>query len=155
MDRMGADFEKSYKSILARLSKKAVRLQLPWGSESNLKGVVDLMKMKAYTFEGEMGTNVIEHEIPESHKAEAEKYRLLMVEKIAEFDDALTADYLDGKEISIEEVDTEKTLRKKLAILTAKLAQELVSKLKNNNSLKPIPQNEKEATYFPKFKKIE
>jgi len=64
-------------------------------------------------------------------------------------------DILMQKEILIEETDTEETLRKKLAILTAELTQELVSKLKNNSSLKPFPQNEKEATYFPKFKKIE
>jgi elongation factor G len=65
MDRTGADFERSYASILDRLSKKAVRYQIPWGSEEEPQGVIDLIKMKAYTFEGEMGMKVVEQEIPE------------------------------------------------------------------------------------------
>ena len=82
MDRTGADFERSYDSILKRLSPKAVRFQLPWGKEDQLKGVIDLLKMKAYTFEGDMGMNVLEHEIPEEMKAEAEKYHAELVERI-------------------------------------------------------------------------
>jgi len=55
LDRTGASFERSYASILARLTKKAVRAQIPMGEESDLSGVIDLLRMKAFTFEGEMG----------------------------------------------------------------------------------------------------
>lgn len=110
MDRTGADFERSYATILSRLSPKAVRYQLPWGSEENLKGVIDLLKMKAYTFEGEMGMKVVEHEIPDEYKAEAEKYHAELVERIVENDDAQMTAYLDGVIPSYEEL--QKTLRK-------------------------------------------
>jgi elongation factor G len=110
MDRTGADFERSYDTILKRLSPKAVRFQLPWGSEENLKGVIDLLKMKAYTFEGEMGMKVEEHEIPEELRAEAEKYHAVLVERIVENDDEQMTAYLDGVIPSYEEL--KKTLRK-------------------------------------------
>ncbi len=110
MDRTGADFERSYASILNRLSPKAVRFQLPWGSEENLKGVVDLLKMKAYTFEGEMGMKVVEHEIPEELKADAEKYHGELVERIVEHDDAQMNAYLEGTIPSYDELKA--TLRK-------------------------------------------
>ncbi len=110
MDRMGASFEKSYKSIQDRLSKKAVRLQLPWGFESDFKGVVDLMKMKAFTFEGEMGTKVIEQEIPAELLEDAKKYRAELIERIVEHDDTLMEAFLAGEEPSFE--DLKKTLRK-------------------------------------------
>jgi elongation factor G len=110
MDRMGADFEKSYKSIQDRLSKKAVRAQIPWGSEDQFKGVVDLVKMKLYTFEGEMGMTVVAHEIPEELMADAKKYRAELVERVVEHDDALMEAFLGGEEPSLE--DLMKTLRK-------------------------------------------
>jgi elongation factor G len=110
MDRTGADFERSYDTILKRLSKKAVRFQIPWGSEDNLKGVIDLLKMKAYTFEGEMGMNVLEHEIPEELKADAEKYHAELVERIVEHDEAQMNAFFEGNEPSYEEL--KKTLRK-------------------------------------------
>jgi len=110
LDRTGASFERSYASILERLNKNAVRMQIPIGAEDKFEGVIDLMKMKAYHFEGDMGIKVVESEIPENMKAEADKYHHEMVEKISEQDDKLTTDYLEGKEISIE--DLKKTLRK-------------------------------------------
>src|SRR5882724_4749183 len=64
LDRTGASFEKSYASILERLNKNAVRFQIPIGLEGDHKGVVDLLKMKAFYFEGEKGVNVVEKEIP-------------------------------------------------------------------------------------------
>jgi elongation factor G len=110
MDRLGASFEKSYKSIQDRLSKKAVRVQLPWGAEDQLKGVIDLVKMKAYTFEGEMGTQIVEHEIPEELKADADMYRAELIERVVEHDDVLMEAYLAGEEPSME--DLKKTMRK-------------------------------------------
>ena len=110
LDRTGASFEKSYASILDRLSTKAVRLQIPIGLEDKFEGIIDLLTMKAYKFEGEMGKNVIAYDIPENMKAEAEKYRAELVERIVECDDAVMADFLDGKIIPNDVLKT--TLRK-------------------------------------------
>jgi len=104
MDRMGASFEKSYQSILDRLTKNAVRMQLPIGAEENFDGVIDLLTMKAYKFEGEMGSNVIEMEIPENHKSDANLYHAKLIEAIVEHDDQLMTDYLDGKEPTLEQL---------------------------------------------------
>ena len=110
LDRTGASFERSYQSILDRLNKNAVRMQLPIGAEENFEGVIDLMKMKAYRFEGEMGSNVIEHDIPDNHKSDANMYRAQLIEKIVETDDELMTAYLDGKEPTDEQLKA--TLRR-------------------------------------------
>jgi elongation factor G len=110
LDRTGGSFERSYQSILERLTKAAVRMQIPIGSESDFNGIVDLMKMKAFYFDGEMGDHIREEEIPANLLEDAKKYRLELVEKIAEQDDSLMNDYLEGKEISI--VDLKRVLRK-------------------------------------------
>jgi elongation factor G len=110
LDRSGASFQKSYQSILDRLTPNAIPIQLPIGSEAAFSGVIDLLRNKAYTFEGEHGEKIVEMPIPEDMKAEVEKARHTLVEKIAENDDTVMAAYLDGKEISLE--DLRKTLRK-------------------------------------------
>ena len=110
LDRMGGNFEHSFGTILDRLTKNAVRMQIPIGEEENHEGVVDLLKMKGYLFEGEMGNVVKEIEVPENLKAAATKYRAELVEKVVAEDDALMSDYLEGKEISIP--DIKRTLRK-------------------------------------------
>jgi elongation factor G len=104
LDRTGASFERSYASILDRLNKNAVRMQLPIGAEEKFEGVVDLLKMKAFRFEGEMGNKVVEGEIPEDMVADAEKYRAELVEKIASEDEVMVGDYLEGKEIALPEL---------------------------------------------------
>jgi elongation factor G len=104
MDRMGASFEKSFKSILDRLNKNAVRFQLPIGTEADHNGVVDLMTMKAYTFSGEKGIDVHEGEIPADMLEDAKKYRAEMIEKIVETDDAAMSKFLEGGEFSIDEL---------------------------------------------------
>jgi elongation factor G len=103
LDRTGASFEKSYKSILERLNKNAVRFQIPIGLEGDHVGVVDLLKMKAYTFTGEKGIDIIEGEIPADLLEDAKKYRAEMIEKVVETDDVAMQNFLDGKEISIDE----------------------------------------------------
>jgi elongation factor G len=110
LDRTGASFEDSYKSILDRLSKKAVRAQIPMGAEGDFEGVIDLLAMKAYTFSGNMGEEVTEGEIPEQYRAEAEKYRAELVERVVEHDEAQLAAYFEGNEPSLEELKA--TLRK-------------------------------------------
>lgn len=93
MDRMGASFEKSYKSILERLNKNAVRFQLPIGTEADHHGVVDLLRMKAYTFSGEKGIDIIESEVPADMLEDAKKYRAIMIEKVVETDDVANAEF--------------------------------------------------------------
>ncbi|RJQ35279.1 elongation factor G [Candidatus Parcubacteria bacterium] len=128
LDRTGASFEKSYASILDRLSTKAVRMQIPIGEEGGFEGVVDLLTRKAYKFEGEMGKEVIAYDIPENLKADAEKYRHELVERIVENDDAQMSEYLEGKEISLDQL--KKTLRK--AVVENKIFPVLTgSSLKN------------------------
>ncbi|HUO50314.1 MAG TPA: elongation factor G [Candidatus Paceibacterota bacterium] len=110
LDRTGASFEKSFASILDRLSQKAVRLQIPIGAEDQFEGVIDLLSMKAYRNEGEMGKNVVAYDIPANMMDEAKKYRSELIERIVEQDDAIMSDYLDGKEIPYETL--KKLLRK-------------------------------------------
>ncbi|OHA17479.1 MAG: translation elongation factor G [Candidatus Taylorbacteria bacterium RIFCSPLOWO2_12_FULL_43_20] len=117
LDRTGGSFERSYQSIVERLNKNAVRMQIPIGEEDEFDAVIDLLKMKAYYFEGNMGIDISEREIPDSHLELAKKYRAELVEKVVEHDDVLMADYLEGKEISLE--DLKRTIRK--ACLEVKL----------------------------------
>ncbi len=107
MDRMGASFERSYQSILDRLNKRAVRFQIPIGTEGDHIGVIDLLKMKAYYFEGEKGINIIEKEIPENLLADAKKYHAELIEKCVEHNDVLMQQYLDGKEIPLDVLKAE------------------------------------------------
>ena len=117
LDRTGASIEHSYATILDRLTKKAVRMQIPIGLEEKHEGVIDLLRMKAYYFEGEMGNKVIEKEIPTELKADAEKYHNELIEKIVETDDSMMTEYLEGV---IPNVDVlKKTLRK--AVITNEL----------------------------------
>ncbi|XKT75238.1 MAG: elongation factor G [Patescibacteria group bacterium UBA2103] len=104
LDRTGASFERSYDSILKRLSKKAVRLQIPIGEEGDHEGAVDLLKMKAFYFDGQMGEVVREEEIPENLKADAEKFRAELVEKIAESNEDMLDTFLEGGEFTLEEL---------------------------------------------------
>ncbi len=117
LDRLGASFEKSFQSILTRLTPNAIRLQLPDAEEDRFKGVADLLTMKFYCFEGKFGESVVEGEIPEHLKEAAQKHRHELVEKIAENDDELMEMFLEGKEIPLEKL--KQSLRK--AVLNYKL----------------------------------
>jgi elongation factor G len=110
LDRMGANFEKSFQSILDRLNKNAVRMQLPIGAEEKFEGVINLLEMKAYKFEGAMGDEVIEIPIPDTYKSDVVMYRAQLVEKIVENDEQMMNDYLEGKEPAFEQLKA--TLRK-------------------------------------------
>jgi elongation factor G len=109
LDRTGASFERSYQSILDRLTKKAVRVQIPIGLEDQFEGVIDLLRMKAFYFEGNMGMTIREAEIPAEYLDEAKKFRAELIEKVVEQDDALMSAYLEGNEPSFD--DLKKTLR--------------------------------------------
>ena len=104
MDRMGADFYKSFKSIIDRLNKNAVAIQLPIGAEEDFEGAIDLVTQKAYYFEGEHGEKVVEKDVPEDMKEKVEEWRSEMVEKIVENDDDLMEKYLASEEITEEEL---------------------------------------------------
>jgi elongation factor G len=105
MDKLGADFYMSLDSIRERLNPNAVAFQLPIGAENNFKGVIDLMSRKAMKFTGNFGEKIEEIEIPEDLKDTVEKYRAEMIEKIVENDEATMEKYLNGEEISIEELN--------------------------------------------------
>ncbi len=128
LDRMGASFEKSLNSIHERLTKNAVPIQLPIGSEANFIGIIDLIEQKAFSFEGEKGSKIVEIPIPESMKADVAKHRSVLVEKVAETDDELLHLYLEGQEISI--ADIKRVLRK--AVIAGKIVPVMCgSALKN------------------------
>lgn len=128
LDRTGASFERSYASILNRLSKKAVRLQIPIGEEGAHEGVVDILEQKAFAFEGNMGMQVTEIPIPDDLKASVQKYHAELVERIVEHDEALMESFLNGKIPSLDEL--KKTLRK--AVITNEIFPVLCgSALKN------------------------
>lgn len=104
MDKIGADFYTSIKSIWDRLSKNAVAIQLPIGEESTFSGIIDIVDQKAYTFEGARGEKVVEIEMPEDMKAKVADYRAKLMEKVAENNDDLLDDYLTNGEITTEQI---------------------------------------------------
>lgn len=110
LDRLGANFEKSFQSIHERLTLNAVVMQLPIGIESNFRGVINLLEQKAFEFQGEHGERIVEAEIPAELRGEVEKARHTLLERIVDCDDSLMHHYLDGKEIAIE--DLKRVLRK-------------------------------------------
>ena len=104
MDIIGADFLRVVQMMKDRLGANAVALHLPIGAEDTFTGIIDLMIMKAYMYKDDKGQEVDLVEIPEDMKALAEEYREKMVEAIAELDEDLTMKFLEGEEISVEEL---------------------------------------------------
>src|ERR1700691_6171027 len=103
MDKVGASFDFSYNSILERLGAPAIPVQIPIGEQSEFKGIIDLMRGVAYYYkmddEKDQGRTIIEKPIPEEEQERYEKWYALMVEKIAETDDALAEKFLGSEEI--------------------------------------------------------
>ena len=110
MDIMGADFFKCVEELKTRLGANAVPIQLPIGKEDTFRGVVDLVEMKAYVYYDDMGKDIRCEEIPEDMKEQAESYRTALLDHIAEFDEDVMMRYLDGEELTIEEI--KKCIRK-------------------------------------------
>jgi elongation factor G len=110
LDRLGASFEKSLQSIWDKLTPNAVPVQISVGEEADFESIIDLIEMKHVKFEGDMGNDVKKFDIPEELKAKATEWRNKMLEKIVSEDEALMEKYLEGKEISIDEIRA--TLRK-------------------------------------------
>src|SRR5256886_1393934 len=113
MDRIGADFKETLSQIESKLGANPVAIQLPIGSEDKFKGVIDLIKMKAITYQDEtMGADYIESEIPADMLAEAREFREKLIEKVSEHDDKLLEKYLGGETIS--EAEIKAVLRKRV-----------------------------------------
>ncbi|HQA05831.1 MAG TPA: elongation factor G [Clostridiales bacterium] len=104
MDIMGADFYKVVDMMKERLKCNAVPIQLPIGSESSFRGVIDLVEMNATVYYDDLGLNIKVEEIPEDYKELADKYRIELLEHVAEQDDELLEKYLSGEELTIEEI---------------------------------------------------
>ncbi|MFN7160208.1 MAG: elongation factor G [Candidatus Gracilibacteria bacterium] len=104
MDKTGGDFFMSLKSIHERLSPNAIPVQLPIGQESEFRGVVDLVALKAYKFEGAHGEKVVEIDVPAEMKDQIDEYRAALMEKAAEGSDELTEKFLNGEELTIDEL---------------------------------------------------
>ena len=102
MDKLGADFYMSLQSVKDRLGANTAAIELPIGAESEFDGVIDLITLKAYHYDGGAEENAQEIEIPEDMKDKVEEYRTIMLEAIAEYDDELMEKYLEGEEISVE-----------------------------------------------------
>ena len=117
MDIVGADFYKDLDMIRDRLRKNPIAIQIPVGKEENYEGLVDLFEMKAYLFHGDKGDDVLIEDVPEDLKDLAQEYHDKMVEQICELDDELTEKFLDGQEVSVE--DLKKALRKGTCECTA------------------------------------
>jgi elongation factor G len=110
MDRTGADFYRVYGQIRDRMRANAVPIQIPIGQESDLRGIVDLVKMRAYIYNDDVGNDISEVDIPEEVQENADKFRLKLVESVAETDDALTEKYLEGE--ALTEAEIRQALRK-------------------------------------------
>ena len=104
MCKMGADYYYSLKTIKDRLGANAAPIMLPIGSEANYTGYIDLVTMKAYTYDGTEQQNVKEIEIPSDMKDQAEEYRAKLIEAVADFDEDLMMKYLEGEEIRVDEL---------------------------------------------------
>ncbi len=104
MDRTGADFWRCFDMIKERLGSNPVAIQLPIGVEATFEGVVDLILNQAVRFEGDRGLKVVYGDVPDNLKAETQKHRETLIEKIVETDEELMTRYLEGEEIGVDEL---------------------------------------------------
>ncbi len=104
MDKIGADFLYSVGTLHDRLQANAHPIQLPIGSEDDFSGIIDLIKMKAEIYTNDLGTDILEEDIPAEYLEQAEEYREKLVEAVAETDEELMMKYLEGEEITNDEL---------------------------------------------------
>ena len=104
MDILGANFYAAVDQIRNRLGKNAICIQLPIGKEDEFKGIIDLFEMKAYIYNDNLGEDISIVDIPDDMKDEAEIYHQELIEKISELDDELMMAYLEGEEISVDQL---------------------------------------------------
>ena len=104
MDKIGADFLYSVSTLHDRLQANAHPIQLPIGSEDDFRGIIDLIKMKAEIYTNDLGTDILEEDIPADYVDQANEYREKLIEAVAETDEDLMMKYLEGEEITNEEL---------------------------------------------------
>ena len=104
MDKIGADFLYSVSTLHDRLQANAHPIQLPIGSEDDFRGIIDLIKMKAEIYTNDLGTDILEEDIPAEYLEQAQEYREKLVEAVADTDEDLMMKYLEGEEITNEEL---------------------------------------------------
>jgi elongation factor G len=104
MDKIGADFLYSVKTLHERLQANAHPIQLPIGAEDQFEAIIDLVEMKAYFYTNDLGTDIEVRDIPDEYMPQAEEYREKLIEAVAELDEELMEKYLGGEEISTEEL---------------------------------------------------
>jgi elongation factor G len=104
MDKLGADFLYSLKTLHDRLQANAVAIQLPIGAEDQFEGIIDLVEMKATFYANDLGTDMEDREIPEEYKDLADEYREKLIEAVSELDEELMEKYLGGEEITTDEL---------------------------------------------------
>ncbi len=134
MDRVGANFPRTVQMITDRLGANPLPIQLPLGREESFKGVIDLFEMKALIFTDELGATARVQEIPDELLADAEAARETMVERIAETDEELTLKFLEGEEISIDELMA--ALRK--AVIAGELVPVMCGSSLRNKGVPPL-----------------
>ncbi|MEJ5222994.1 MAG: elongation factor G [Anaerolineales bacterium] len=134
MDRVGASYERTIETIKQRLGANPVAMQLPIGSEAAFKGAVDLLRMKAITWEDDLGREPKESDIPADLVEKAQEMRHAMVEKIVETDDELTMKYLEGEEISVDELKA--ALRR--AVIASKITPVFCGSSLKNKGVQPV-----------------
>ncbi|MBD2211317.1 elongation factor G [Calothrix sp. FACHB-156] len=110
MDRTGANFYRVHEQMRDRLRANAIAIQLPIGSETEFKGIVDLVRMRAYIYNNDQGTDIQETEIPAELQEQAAEYRTKLIEAVAETDDDLMTKYFEGEELT--EAEIQAALRK-------------------------------------------
>ena len=134
LDRPGADLWQAVQTMEKRLGARPVVLQMPIGREEHLQGVVDLVTGKALVYSDEMGTEQQEMEVPADLKDEMARHRDALLEKLAETDDAIAMDYLEGKEITVQEI--RRALRE--ATLSSELVPVLCGSALRNKGIQPL-----------------
>ena len=134
MGKLGADFYYSLGTIKDRLGANAAAIELPIGAESEFCGVVNLVTMKAYKFDGTADENAEEIEIPADMVEKANEYRTKLIESVVEFDDALMEKYLEGEELT--EAELKAAIRK--ATLSVEFFPVLCSDALSNQGIKPL-----------------
>jgi len=134
MDRVGADFFKSVEMIRKRLQANAVPVQIPIGSEDSFRGIIDLVEDKAILYKDELGKDIEVTAVPEELVAEKRFYREHLLESLAEFDDQLMVNYLDGEKITVEDINA--AIRK--GTLACKFVPVLCGTSFHNKGVQPL-----------------
>lgn len=134
LDRQGANPFRVKDQLSEKLGLNSVMYQIPIGLEDGHKGAVDLVEMKAYMFEGEHGEKVSTVEIPDDYKAQAEEYRTKLIEGLADVDDEIAEKYLEGEEISTDDIYA----ATREAVLSLKLCPVFCGSAYKNKGVQPL-----------------